>query len=199
MRGAGARVLGVTGTFCSGKTTVALFLKRLGARVIDADRIVGELYAKDKKIRKAILKKFGPGVFIKDKISRRKLGRLAFASKKNLLAIAGIVHPKTINKIKEAAGKAGKPVVAIDAPLLIESGLVRETDAVLLVKCSSSEMLRRASARGFTRKEFIARKAAQMPFKQKAKFADFIIDNSKSRENTRKEVSEVWKRLKKEW
>lgn len=189
------KLVGVTGGFCAGKTTVASFFRDLGAHAIDADKIVHGLYKKDRKVKDAVLKNFGAGVFTKGRIDRRKLGRIAFGNKKNLKKLCGIVHPETIKKIKEAAKKSKKPVVVIDAPLLIEACLHRITDRVVLVKSSLSEQIRRSRARGFTEDDFLMRKAAQMPVKRKIKFADFIINNSKSKEDTQEEVVRIWKKL----
>ena len=187
--------IGVTGGLCAGKSTVASFFKDLGARVIDADKLVHDLYKKDPVIKKAIRNNFGKKVFTHGKISRKKLARAAFANKKALQKLCRIVHPKAIKRIKEELVKSKRTVTVIDAPLLIEAGLHKAVDAVIVVRAKRQKRLRRGMARGITTREALERQAAQMPLREKVKYADFVIDNDKPKENTRKAVVKIWQKI----
>lgn len=183
------KLIGITGGFCSGKTTVAGFFKDLGARVIDADKIVHQLYKSDNVIRAAIRKNFGT-------IDRKKLARKAFARKRLLRKLCDLIHPAVLKKIKKLARSGKNKIVVIDAPLLIETGLHRSVNATIVVKASFSNQLKRALARGFTARDVILRKRAQMPLKDKIKFADFVLNNNGPKRLTRKQTEKIWNKLK---
>ena len=187
--------IGITGGFCAGKSTVASFFKDLGARVIDADKLVHGLYKKDPGIKKAIRSNFGKKVFTQGVIDRKKLARAVFANKKALQKLCRIVHPKVIKKIKDESGRSKKTVTVIDAPLLIEAGLRKAVDAVVVVRAKRQTRIRRGASRGLTPREALRRQAAQMPLREKVKYADFVIENNKSRKNTRKDVVKIWQKI----
>ena len=188
-------VLGVTGGFCAGKTTVAKFFEGEGARIIDADKIVHEIYKKDADVKKAILKNFGTKAFLKNEIDRKALGAIAFRNKKNLKKLCAIIHPVAIKKIKAICGKRRSGLLVIDAPLLLEANLGKLTDFVLVVSASSGNQLLRCRKRGFSKKDFLLRRSYQKSPVEKKKRADFVIDNNHSKEETEKEVKRLWKEL----
>ncbi len=189
-------LVGVTGAFCAGKTTVCAFFKNLGAHVIDTDKIVHRLYKKDKKIRNAILKNFGRIVFTPGgEVDRKKLGKIAFRNRKALNKLCGIVHPEVIKEIKEMMRLSKKFIIVIDAPLLIEADLQREVDYIVVVKASLKKQVERGARKGFKKHDCLARRRLQLPLREKIKYADFIINNNRSREYTKKEVMRVWKSL----
>ncbi|UCD55829.1 MAG: dephospho-CoA kinase [Candidatus Omnitrophota bacterium] len=190
-------VIGVTGGFCTGKTTVCAFFRKLGARVIDADKIVHRLYKKNKKIRNAVLKNFGKIVFMPGgRIDRKKLREAAFRNRRSLNKLCGIVHPEVIKEIKKMM-KAAKKIVIIDAPLLIEAGLHKRVDYIVVVKAGLKKQLERGARRGFKKHDCLARRRSQMPLRKKIKYADFVINNNRSREYTKKQVIKIWKELSK--
>ncbi len=176
------KLIGVTGGLGMGKTTVAGFFKELGARVIDTDRLVHEIYRTDSRIRKKILEEFGSKVFTRGRVDRKKLARRAFTARKKLAALCDIVYPETIKRIKGEVGKAKESVVVLDAPMLIEAGLGNYVDYVVVVRRS-------------VRRRALKRAAFQMPLSEKIKRADFTIDNNRTKKCTRKKVEEIWQRL----
>lgn len=178
----GVKLIGITGSIGAGKTTVAGFFKKLGAHVIDADKLVHKIYHMDSAVRKKILEEFGEPVFTRNRIDRKKLARVAFSGRKRLRALCDIVYPETIKRIKEEVGKAKEDVVVLDAPMLIEAGLGDYVDYVIVV---------RRSVRPRARK----RLAFQMPLSEKMKRADFTIDNNRAKKYTRKKVEDIWQKL----
>lgn len=188
-------LVGVTGGFCTGKTTVCGFFKELGAHVINADKIVHQLYKKNKKIKSLVKKHFGKQVFKRGEIDRVKLGEIVFGSRKNLKKLCRIVHPSVIMIMKKEAGKSKKPVTVLDAPLLIEAGLCGYADYVVAVTATMKKIIQRCSARKYTKKDIEARSARQMSLSEKIRRADFVIDNNSSRKYTKKEVKRVWQML----
>ena len=140
--------------------------------------------------------KFGSEIFTGSGIDRVKLGKIAFASKKNLSCLCAIVHPKTIEAIKNRIEKSKCPVTVIDAPLLIEAGLDRAMDYVVAVKCPRGKRIARGAAKGLGKASFTAREKAQIPLSKKIKRADFVIDNNRTKRDAQKKVRIIWQKLK---
>ena len=114
--------IGVTGSFGTGKTTIAAMFKELGAKVIDADKIVHSLV---------------------DRNMRKKLAKVVFKRKEYINKLCKIVHPFVIDKIRAVCKKYKNRVVVIDAPLLIETGLHKKMDFIVVVKAKKSVQIKR--------------------------------------------------------
>jgi dephospho-CoA kinase len=195
-------VIGLAGGIGSGKSTVAGMLGRLGARVLDADAMVHELLREPGIIRK-VVRRFGKDVLARGgAIDRMKLGRAAFASKKNIRDLEKILHPPVVRRMKEEIGRLrrrkGSHVVVIDAPLLFEAALDRICDDVALVEAPKSERLRRlVSSRGWTRSELEKREKRQKTLDFKREKADTVVRNCDDRSETRERVRTYWRRIRK--
>ena len=188
-------IMGITGSFGSGKTTVAKMFAKLGAYAIDADKIYHSLIKPGKSCYKRIVRHFGKGILGRTgQIDKQKLGKIVFKDKARLKTLNRLTHPEVIKEIKKII-KAGKgKVIVIEAPLLIESGFYKQVDKVILVANDREEQVKRArEGRGLAAKETFKRIRMQMPFKKKLAFADFIIDNSGSKLGTLNQVTEIWK------
>nr|MBU1327933.1 dephospho-CoA kinase [Candidatus Omnitrophota bacterium] len=187
-------IIGITGSFGSGKTTVAKMFAKFGAYTIDADKVYHLLIKPGKSCYKKIVRYFGKDILTNSgRIDRKKLGNIVFKDKAKLKILNSITHDEVIKEIKRIV-KLKKGKVAIEAPLLIESGFYKETDKVILVASKREEQVRRIKeARGLSSKEILKRIRMQMPFKKKLALADFIIDNSGSKRDTLTQVKEIWK------
>lgn len=186
-------IIGITGGFGTGKTAVAKILKSFGAEVIDADEIAHRIIKPGGKIYRDLVYAFGRGVLYKNRnIDRKRLGKLAFKNKKLLKRLNRIMHGPIIRTIKERMHNSPKKIIVVDAPLLIEAGLNRIVNKIIVVVTTKKKQLKRALRRkAFTKGEVLKRIKAQMPLKEKFRFADFIIDNSGSIEKTKKELEEI--------
>jgi len=195
-------VIGLAGGIGSGKSTVAGMLGRLGARVLDADAMVHELLREPGIIRK-VVRRFGKDVLARGRaIDRMKLGRAAFASKKNIRDLERILHPPVVRRMKEEIGRLrrnpGSQVVVIDAALLFEAALDRMCDDVVLVEASKSERVRRlARSRGWSLRELEKRERRQKSLDFKREKADTVLRNCDSRSETRTRVHTYWRRIRK--
>lgn len=190
------RIIGITGHMGSGKTTVAGLFKQLGAKVIDADKIVNRLLKK-RRIKKDIVANFGKGILARGEIDRKKLSEIVFSDTKSLKVLQDIIHPIVIKVIREDIKRltTRNGVFVIDAPLLIESGLHKEMDKVVVVKTTSKTRLARCARRGFAIGNVKKRLRTQMPLGQKVKYADYIIPNDGTLSETRKKTIDIWKEL----
>jgi dephospho-CoA kinase len=193
-------VIGLTGGICSGKSTVAAMFQRLGAAVIDADRVVHELQSPGQPLFDAIVSAFGLDVLGLDgRIDRRKLGARVFAEPDVRARLEAITHPAIIAECEERirrAADAGAAVCLLDAALLIESGRQPRFDAIILVEASEAVQLDRLMARmALTQEEAMQRIGSQMPWAEKRRHADFVIRNDGSHEETERQVRAVWEQL----
>lgn len=179
-------VIGITGGLASGKSTAAaIFSKLTGAPVIDADKIGHNLMEPGSACFRKITGAFGKDILNKDgSIDRKILGEIVFSSPVKLKMLEKILHPaikseiiKQINNFK----RSGCEMIILDAPLLIETGLVRLTDKLIVVSSLKSLQLERFAGKDISRRK-LAKKiiVSQMPLKEKIKFADFHIKNNLS-------------------
>jgi len=193
--------IGVTGGIGSGKSTIAaLFLER-GAHVIDFDALAHTVEEPGEEAWEAIVHTFGRDILSGDgTIDRKKLGAIVFADESKLKKLNEIVHPAIFHEwehlrrtIEEHDPHA---VVVSDIPLLIEGGWQRMFDYLVLVYVSPETQIRRVMTRnGLSRPEVEKRLNAQMPIDAKVPFADFVIDNEGTPEETRAIFEKMWEKI----
>ncbi len=190
-------IIGLTGSFGSGKTTVARFLKNRGARVVDADRISRSLLNPDSPVYRKVTAAFGASILdSRRRINRKKLASMVFSDKRPLVRLNGIIHPEVVRIIKDQADRSDSKIVVIDAPLLIEAGLRNWVDKLIVVKISKKEQFRRLWLRTRLKKEDIENRIkAQMPLSRKVRLADFIIDNNGTVAWTKEQAERIWEKI----
>lgn len=196
-------VIGLTGGIASGKSTVSRYLAKLGAIILDADQIAREIVAPGKPALQEIVKEFGEDVLLPDgSLDRARLGKLVFADKAKRDRLNQITHPKIFAEIRERIARLRESydclhrVVVIDAPLLIEAGFVPLVESVWLVAVDEETQIKRLMERdGYSREEAEARLKSQMPLEQKLAYADQIIQNTGTLEETIARINELWNRL----
>lgn len=193
-------VIGLTGSFASGKTSVAKMFKDLGAKVLDADKIVHTLLADDKPCRRLIARQFGSEIIKKGGVDRKQLAGIVFKNQKHLKKLEAILHPRVRTYIKDEIGRLRKrnarAVIVLEVPLLFEAGFDRLCDTTVVVTARKALQIKRAQARtGLSAKEINQRIKSQMALKEKALLADYIIDNSKNTKKTKRQVMQLWQEL----
>ncbi len=191
-------ILGLTGSFGTGKTFVASVFKKLGAKIIDADAIAHAVIRKGTGVHKKMVILFGGGILDKrGNINRRKTAEIIFKNKANVKKLNGIVHPAVIRIIKEKVGRcASGDIVVIDAPLLIEARLTGITDKLIVVKASRKKQIERCKAKfRISEKEVLKRIGSQLPLTEKIKLADFVIDNNGTKSETTTKIKKAWRKI----
>lgn len=186
-------VIGITGSFGSGKSTVAAAFKSLGAKLLDADDIAHRMILPGERAYKKIVCLFGRGILQRGgAIDRKRLGGIVFDDPAALSRLARIIHPEVIRSIRsEIRGSAGGLIV-LDVPLLIEAGLRNMVDKLVVVKASRKSQIERVMKRtGLRRQDILKRIAAQIPLSEKVRLADFVIDNDGSTKKTMGQVKKV--------
>jgi len=189
--------LGLTGVIGSGKSTVSAMFTVLGAVHIDADKIAREVVEPGGPAYDRVVREFGEGVLYGDgRINRLALADIVFSDPEKRELLESIVHPAVFAEeerlTKEAVKKDPDAVIVFDAALLIESGAYRRMDLVIVVACDRETRFERLISKGADPKELERREAAQMPLYAKTVLADYVIDNSGSIENTKKQVERIY-------
>jgi dephospho-CoA kinase len=176
------KLFGLTGNIGAGKSTVARLLVGHGVPVIDADQVAREVVQPGQPALSEIAARFGPGVLQADgALDRKALGALVFADANERKALNAIIHPRIA---QAAAGRiaaladAGHAAAVYEAALIVENGLDRGLDGLIVVTAPEALQLARLRLRdGLTDAEARARLASQLPAAEKVKRATFVIEN----------------------
>ena len=146
------RVVGLTGGIASGKSTVSAMFRELGAQVIDADQVAREVVEPGTPALEEIARRFPGVVDAAGRLDRTALGARVFSDATERRALEAIVHPRIRDEVArrtEALARVGVQVVLYDAALLIENGLHRGMDGVILVSAPEAVQRARLAAREF--------------------------------------------------
>ena len=193
--------VGLTGGIASGKSTVSEVFARLGAKVLDADKVSREVVLPGQPAWLKLQQAFGPEFFFPDgELNRSKLRRLVFADPEERSKLNAIVHPEVMKEInrrfEQLTTSAQDAVVVVDVPLLLEVGVAHRFDRVIVVYVTKSVQIKRLRQRDGLSLEG-ARRAlrTQMVLDKKVEQADYVIDNSGTRAETQAQVEKVWQEL----
>ncbi len=194
------KVIGLTGGIGSGKSTVAGFLVELGAVLIDADKINGEILEPDAEGWRQVVGAFGKNILRPDRqIDRPKLAKIIFDKPELRKKLEGILHPIItgiiLNRLAELRQQGTKATV-LESPLLIEADWRPFVDEIWITVASEATVLKRLKERsGYSEAQSLARIRAQMSNEERIKFADRVINTDGSLEDVRKQVKKLWQNL----
>lgn len=195
------RKVGLTGGIASGKSTVSGMFRDLGVPVIDADVIAREVVAPGSRALGAIVDAFGEEVLTDEKsLNRARLGEIVFSDPAKKKVLERILHPEIIaeqdRRLRDLEREGRTPVAIVDAAVMIESGSWKRFDSIVVVDCDESQQISRLRQRNAMDEEAAVRRVnAQMPLSEKVKYANHVIDNRGSIDDTRKQVEELKKVL----
>lgn len=194
------KVIGLTGSIASGKSTVSDFLKEQKIPLVDADVIARKVVEKDSVGLHKLVLAFGEDILQEDgTLNRTKLGQLVFNDEKQRKLLDQILHPiirQAILTVRDEVKKQNVPLLIMDIPLLFETNYAQEVDEIVVVAVDPEIQLKRLMDRNqLTRAEAEQRIATQWPIAQKVALADVVIDNNGTKEETRKQVLNWLKKL----
>lgn len=183
--------LGLTGSIGMGKSTAAAMFSDEGVPVWDADAAVHRLYEPGQAAALAVMAQFPQAMDAQGRVNRPALRALIQADPSALDRLNAAVHPLVAqDRAAFLAQHADAKVVLLDVPLLYETGLQDQCDAVAVVSAPAEVQRARVLARGMTEAELGLILARQMPDAEKRARADYIIPST-SLEVTRAAVKDV--------
>lgn len=192
---------GLTGGYATGKSFVASEFARLGCEVIQADALGHQVLQPGEEAYDPVIRRFGAEILnANGLIDRKKLASIVFSQPALLTELETIIHPAVFRKEAEltAAFAARQPdvIVIYEAAILIETGHYRHYDRVVLTKATPDVQIQRGAKRdGIPPEQIRARIARQLPDEDKLKYADFVIDTSGAKEDTVRQVNQVFRSL----
>jgi len=196
-------VIGIMGGVASGKSSVAEYLKQLGAVVLDGDRI-GHRVLTQPEVETALRQRFGGQVFGRDgHVDRAALAKIVFApapgGPEQLAFLEQLTHPRIIQcierRLAQCSEQAEVQVVALDVAVMSKTGWDGFCNKIIFVEAPQHLRHQRARSRGWSEEDFIAREAAQESLDVKRGRADVVIDNSGSPEHAHVQIDRFWRSL----
>ena len=197
-------IIGLTGGIACGKSTTSAHFARLGAFRIDADKLARQVVAPGRPALAEIIRVFGSGLLKLDgTLDRSALGRIVFSDAARLKELNEIIHPyifaeqaRQIEFITSSSEDPGRLTFVVDAALLVEAGRHENYDLVLVVYCPERIQMQRLAIRdGFSKAQARQRIRMQMPLLEKISYADFVIDTSGRKADTKRHIEHIWKSI----
>jgi dephospho-CoA kinase len=187
--------VGLTGGLAGGKSTVAGWLRDAGFTVVDADRLVADLYKPGGQGVALVRQLFGPEVIdAAGGVDRPRVAALVFSDPEARSALEKAIHPLVRERFTEIAD-AAQGVVVLEATLLVEAGYGPMFDFIVTVEADAETRLRRAIARGLDEASARARLVAQGDGRERKKAAHRVIDNCGGLPQLRRQVDELIEEL----
>lgn len=193
--------IGLTGGIASGKSAVAAMLRDMGFCVLDADSLSHKLMEPGQPAYDEILQKFGADLATAgQRIDRNKLAAIVFADPVKLAALNAILHPRVEQLIArqfETWERSGvRDAAFVEAALLVEAGMTKKLDGLVVAWCEPEQQLERLRARGMNETEAKRRIAAQLPLNEKLQHATDSINCSGTIEETSAQVQALASKIR---
>ena len=187
--------IGVTGIFASGKGTVCEMFEELGSKTIDTDIIAREVVEPGTEGLKTLVEVFGKEILNDNgTLNRQKLADIVFADPVKVKRLNEITHPLVFKRIMETFEDNPNDIFIVNIPLLFESGFDNYLDKTIVVTANTDQVINRGIKRdSISESDIKKRLNHQIPLNEKIKKADYIIDNSGTLENTKRQVLKIWK------
>jgi dephospho-CoA kinase len=207
--------VGLTGGIASGKSAVCKMFAALGAQVTQADEIAHQLMQPGESVYYEVVEHFGRDILNPDgTVDRPRLAELTFGSSSEaapsktgtrIEELNRIVHPAVIRKQEEWMEEVGRrnphAIAIVEAALILEARAGKSFDRLVVVTCRPEQRIERWASRlrqdlETAKREVSRRMAAQFSDEEKIRAADYVLDNSGSLDETRRQVEEVFRQLK---
>ena len=184
----------VTGGIGAGKSEALRAFERHGAATASSDAIVHRLLRDDDEVRAALRERWGERVVGRDGADRGAIAEIVFSNREELAWLEGLLHPRVVREYaawRDGLAAAADPpdVLAVEIPLLYETGGERRFDAVVVVTAPPDLRAARSGARGDAREQRL------IADEEKVARADFAYVNDGSLEELDAFVAEVLAQL----
>lgn len=195
-------IIGLTGPTGAGKSEAAHIMRTMGGAIIDADEAARRVVESPDCLA-ALKDAFGADICAEGFLDRHELARRAFVDTAHTQLLNDITHPRILTQIRaqiRLSQAKGAPFVVLDAPLLYESGLDEECNAVFIVLADPELRLRRICARdGISEADARQRMAAQQSDEYYADGATAIFHNNGDMAALEKALHSAISGLRLEW
>jgi len=193
-------IIGIAGGIGSGKTYVARLFEEFGALVISSDDQVREAYRLP-RVKQTLRSWWGDSVFLPTgEINRRAVASKVFGDPGERNRLEQLLHPLVAEARDRvmAAHRGDEKIKAFvwDTPLLLETGLHQQCDAIVFVDAPLAERVARVkSQRGWDEAELLRRENLQWPLDRKREIADYVISNTAEANSVRDQVRQVFSQI----
>lgn len=196
------KVIGVVGGVGAGKSYVAQAFARLGAVVIDADR-VGHDVLELETVRAELRAVFGPEIFsAQGRVDRRALARRVFSPGEQgaewLRRLEAITHPEIERRLRRRLvelAQQGTAAVVLDAAIMIRTGWHRLCDVLVFVDADQTTRAARAAQRGWSDEEWRTRESRQLPLDEMRRHcSDVVFNGGQNAPSVDQQALSLWKR-----
>ena len=190
-------LVGLTGGIASGKSYVASLLGELGASTVDADQVAREVVVPGSTGLVQVVAAFGFEILLPSgELDRAKLGEIVFADAEKRIELEKILHPLIKARTTQLISEQPSDIVVYAVPLLVEANVDYPFDTIITVEAGvENQVSRLMTSRQMSESDARARIGAQTTSSDRAARANFVIDSSGPKEQTRLQVVEVWKQL----
>jgi dephospho-CoA kinase len=194
--------MGLTGGIASGKSAIAAMLREMGFPVVEADIVAHKLLEPGQPAHDEVLREFGAEIAdATGRIDRTKLAAIVFADRAKLAKLNAIIHPRVevlvFRQFEDWQRSGVRDAGFVEAALLVEAGIAKKLDGLVVAFCPPELQLERLRARGMSEVEAKRRLAAQLPVEEKLRFASETIDCSGNLGETRAQVRALAAKLRK--
>ncbi len=190
-------LVGLTGGIASGKSYVASLFGELGASTVDADQVAREVVVPGSTGLVQVVGAFGFEILLPSgELDRAKLGEIVFADAEKRIELEKILHPLIKARTTQLISEQRSDIVVYAVPLLVEANVDYPFDTIITVEAGvENQVSRLMTSRQMSESDARARIGAQTTSSDRAARANFVIDSSGPKEQTRLQVVEVWKQL----
>ena len=194
-----SKVIVITGSIATGKSLVSSYLKENGYMLLDADKIAHDLMRAGQKNYNNIVEYFGEEILDSNKnIDNKKLANIVFNDDKELQVLNNLTHDNIFNKIMNEINNSNEDIIFVDIPLYIENIDKNNipVDEIWLVYTDEKNQLQRLMKRNhLSQEQASSRIKSQMSIEDKVEFADFVIDNTGNKDDTKRQIKEKLRNL----
>lgn len=194
-------IIGLIGGIASGKSKMTERFQKLGAGVIDCDKLAHQLYEPGETCYEKVINAFGEIVIDEDgRIDRRRLGELVFGHKENLARLNGIVWPSLLEKSKERIKHLHEvenyEIIILEAAVLLQAGWETECHEIWSCIIPREEAAKRLMARnGLNEEEAKVRIASQMGNSVVVQNSNVVFSSLWSYEYSQQQAEKAWTEL----
>lgn len=185
--------MGIGGYIGSGKSTAGVFFEKCGARFIDADKVVDELYQKGDDGFRKVISFFGDEYLTAaGELNRKKLAKAVFGDPKKLRILHDLIHPLVTNRIRKMVDQGSDKIFAVEATYFDKKHLQSLVDKVIWIECPKDILFERLSeTRDLERGLF--EKILRVQFKPE--HIDFVVQNNGSQKDFEAQLLAVWEKF----